>query len=56
MPKSAGRKANGQLKKGYTIKSGRVVKVSGRSRSTTGKKGGTRRRRRASSGNAFSLF
>ena len=56
MAQSAGRKANGQLKKGYTIKSGRVVKVSGRSRSTTGRKRGTRRRRRSSGGNAFSLF
>ena len=56
MARSAGRKANGQLKKGYTIKSGRVVKVSGRSRSTTAKKGGGRRRRKSSGGNAFSPF
>ena len=56
MAGSAGRKANGQLKKGYTIKNGRVVKVSGRSRSSTGKKGGSRRRRKSSGSNPFSLF
>lgn len=56
MAKSAGRKANGQLKKGYTIKSGRVVKVSGRSRSSTGKKRGGRRRRKSSGSNPFSIF
>lgn len=30
MAKRAGRKANGQLKKGYTIKNGRTVKAKGR--------------------------
>ena len=45
---SKGRKANGQLRKGYTIKSGRVVKASAKKkrRSSSRKKKGGRKRRR----------
>lgn len=56
MPKSAGLKANGRLKKGYKFKKGGGVVKVGRSPSTTGRKRGARRRRRSSGGSGFLLF